>query len=488
MVFKLKKQTISDTGAKRGRAPLPIPTQPRSRSRSTNRKSQSTQSRDPSATRNNSVVPRTSSTSSRSSSTPRVRDNAVTRNMSATRSVSVSSRRRSNSLARTASVRTAYSRTGSVLTVSSRTGPPRIRYEDPQTPGLSIPIRGEMGNRFVEYTEFGSNPMQKMRVISINEVPALNNPSDVVVKVKASLVSLKDCYIRRGIWPAKISLPNISGFELVGSVIAMGADVQQEGVINIGDAVGACVRNGGNARYAVVPSRDLVQIPGGVDSAQAASVITNYMTAYQALHRVKPRGRKETLEGSNILVTGGNGPIGQAIIELGFRAGANKIFVTAEEKFHAALHEQGVCPLPLDATEWLPLVKGKMDIVIDGICQDGYASPRAALNKKGHLIITGMTLVMNASERGWFGTPMDASVQAFATKFMTQTTSYDPYESSQNNRSEWKHDLDYLMQLLERKKISPSVTKRITLDAVPTAQKELEAGNVNGLIVCKPWK
>jgi len=268
----------------------------------------------------------------------------------------------------------------------------------------------------------------------------------------------------------------------------MGTEVKEEGIIKIGDAVGACCRTGGNARYAVVPSRDLIKIPGSVDSAQAASVITNYMTAYQALHRIKPRARKETLEGKNILVTGGNGPIGQAIIELGFRAGVGKIFVTAEESFHGTLHEQGVCPLPLDAAKWLPLVKGKMDVVIDGICQDGYASPRAALNRTGHLIIIGMTLVMGSSERGWFGTPLDASVQAFATKFMTRTTSYDPYQWSQNYPMEWKHDLDYLMQLLERGKISPTVTKRISLDGVAQAQKEIEAGKFNGLYVCKPWK
>ena len=51
-----------------------------------------------------------------------------------------------------------------------------------------------------------------------------------------------------------------------------------------------------------------------------------------------------------------------------------------------------------------------------------------------------------------------------------------------------KHDLDYLMRLLERGKISPTVTKHITLDDVPHIHKEIEAGKMNGLYVCKPWK
>ena len=62
------------------------------------------------------------------------------------------------------------------------------------------------------------------------------------------------------------------------------------------------------------------------------------------------------------------------------------------------------------------------------------------------------------------------------------------YESSKLKPKEWKHNLDYLMCLLERGKLHPIATKHITLDDVAMAQKEIEAGNVDGLIVCKPCK
>ena len=51
-----------------------------------------------------------------------------------------------------------------------------------------------------------------------------------------------------------------------------------------------------------------------------------------------------------------------------------------------------------------------------------------------------------------------------------------------------KHDLDYLMRLLERGKISPTITKRVSLEAVPQLHKDLESGKINGIFVCKPWK
>ena len=270
--------------------------------------------------------------------------------------------------------------------------------------------------------------------------------------------------------------------------MSMGVEAEAAG-FDYGEAVACCCRFGGNARYIMLRYQDLCSVPGNVDSAQAVCIVSTYMTAYQALHRCKPRGPRETLEGSNILVTAGNGSIGQAVIELAKRAGANKIFATAAKKHHANLHDQGVCPLPLDSKMWLPLVRGKMDIVIDGICQDGYASPHAALNYRGHLVVIGMTLIMNGAEMGLCGTPFDAMVNRFRSGYLlSRTTRYSPFEQSQLKPAEWKHDMEYLMELLARGKINPQVTKRISLDSVPYFQQQLEAGEIEGLIVCKPWK
>jgi len=473
MVFNKKGQDVGDDyHEKKGRAPLAPSSRGRNRSVA---KPHSNQQRDSSSSRMRS------NSTARSRSIPRsgssIRSRSVARSGSVIRSRSVA---RSGSTIRSRSVsHNGRSRSRSVI---------RKRDDDTVNPGTAIVTGDERSNKFVQFKKFGTDTANIMRVITINEMPAIRNPSDVIVKVKASTVSLKDCYIRRGIWSGQISLPNITGFDVVGSIVKMGSKVEEKREFEIGDAVAACCRTGGNARYIVIASCNLTRIPGNIDSAQAVSLVTTYMTAYQALHRVKPRRRKETLEGINILVTGGNGPTGQAIIELGFRAGASKIFVTADKQYHSSLYDQGVCPLPLDARKWLPLVKGKIDVVIDGICEDGYASPRAALNNHGHLIIIGMTLVMNASERGFFGSPIDAKMQSISTKFMTQTSTYDAYDSSISKPKEWKHDLGYLMALLAAGKISPKILFRIPLEDVAEYHETLETGSIDGIIVCKPWK
>ena len=51
-----------------------------------------------------------------------------------------------------------------------------------------------------------------------------------------------------------------------------------------------------------------------------------------------------------------------------------------------------------------------------------------------------------------------------------------------------QHDLEYLFALLARGKIKPEVRQRIALDAVPFTHQQLESGDLDGIIVCKPWK
>ena len=77
---------------------------------------------------------------------------------------------------------------------------------------------------------------------------------------KASTVSLRDCYIRKGIWHEQIPMPCIPGFDLVGTIVDMGRTAEVRSELDVGDAVAACCLTGGNARYRVLKLKDLVFI------------------------------------------------------------------------------------------------------------------------------------------------------------------------------------------------------------------------------------
>ena len=55
--------------------------------------------------------------------------------------------------------------------------------------------------------------------------------------------------------------------------------------IELGQVVAAMPISGAYAEFVCLPQRELVPVPAGLDSAESVSLILNYITAYQMLHR-----------------------------------------------------------------------------------------------------------------------------------------------------------------------------------------------------------
>lgn len=221
-------------------------------------------------------------------------------------------------------------------------------------------------------------------------IPKANRPSDVVVKIDCSTITLHDCMIRRGKWYDMQNLPFIPGSDFVGTVHEIGSEASKCSTFQVGDRVAALSSSGGNAKYITVEHSSLMRVPPGVDSDVAVSLCSTYVPAREALDL----GRKMNtpLTGANILVVGGNGPIGLATIELALLEGA-KVFATADERHHQHLTKLGVTCYSIDPTKWLPTLKGKMDVVLDSVCLDSFKSSSLALNSTGIMVCTGMSSV-----------------------------------------------------------------------------------------------
>src|ERR1051325_10779976 len=113
------------------------------------------------------------------------------------------------------------------------------------------------------------------------DVPA-PKAGDVRVKVLAAGVSLPDVLAREGVHPETPRVPYTPGWDLVGTVHQLGEGVTGLG---LGQIVAAMPIHGCYAQYVCVSKRKLVPVPPGLDAAEAVSVVLNYITAYQMLHR-----------------------------------------------------------------------------------------------------------------------------------------------------------------------------------------------------------
>jgi NADPH:quinone reductase-like Zn-dependent oxidoreductase len=254
--------------------------------------------------------------------------------------------------------------------------------------------------------------------------------------MQASTISQNDCMLRRGVCLQvmdPVCLPATPGGDVVGYILKIGEKVRH---FTVGDRVATLVRTGGNARYISVPAVNLVQVPRSCDSAEAACMVSTYMTAYQALRMVTKD--QFTLSGKRILVTGGIEPCGQALIQLCFRAGAEEVFATAPDHRHRYVKSVlGAQPLPVHPKDWSPTIKGKMDIVFDGACHD-VDSTYASLKSDGVLVVVGMSALLCQEQLGVFGAPITAYWTKLKGHLMTNTKSYEVWDSFNANKEAFK--------------------------------------------------
>ena len=118
--------------------------------------------------------------------------------------------------------------------------------------------------------------------------------NEVRVKVLAAGVSFADILMREGAHPESMNrrTPFTLGWDVVGVVDKLGDKVT---TWQTGQMVAALPIVGGYAEYVILPSNELVPVPPGLDPAEAVSLILNYTTAYQMLHRCADIKSGETI-------------------------------------------------------------------------------------------------------------------------------------------------------------------------------------------------
>ncbi|HMN22682.1 MAG TPA: NADPH:quinone reductase [Ottowia sp.] len=150
-------------------------------------------------------------------------------------------------------------------------------------------------------------------------------PTDVLVRMTASVVNPVDLFVRSGAYRTHLPFPFVIGRDLVGTVVQPGPGVSG---FRPGDAVwcnslGHHGRQGAFAQYAVVASERLYPLPSGVAPEQAVAVLHPAATAHLGLVREARLQKGETL-----LVEGAGGAVGSALVQMAHDTGA-RVLATA---------------------------------------------------------------------------------------------------------------------------------------------------------------
>ena len=79
-----------------------------------------------------------------------------------------------------------------------------------------------------------------------------------------------------------VAYPITPGYEVVGTVVAVGAGVQ---AFTVGDVVASLTCHGGMTTHTELPAATLVPVPRDVDKSAAIALVMTGIVAYQMLHR-----------------------------------------------------------------------------------------------------------------------------------------------------------------------------------------------------------
>src|SRR5262249_53700063 len=151
--------------------------------------------------------------------------------------------------------------------------------------------------------------------------------------------------------------------------------------IEPGQIVAALPISGAYAEFVCLPQRELVPVPSGLDAAEAVSLVLNYITAYQMLHR-----SAKVNPGQRVLIHGAAGGVGSALLQLGCLAGL-EMYGTCSSRGASAVSELGGLPIDYQhqdfVTEIHRLTRGGVDLVFDGIGGTHIWRSRKALRPGG---------------------------------------------------------------------------------------------------------
>lgn len=280
----------------------------------------------------------------------------------------------------------------------------------------------------------------------------------VRLRVAASAFSAADNGMRAGFLPIPVVLPHIPGYDVSGTIDALGDGVDG---FAVGDAVIAFLpmaTDGGAAEYAIAPADALVAAPTSVPLADAAGLPSVALTARQALF---DDGGLEA--GQRVLIAGAGGVVGKYAIALAKRAGAY-VIATASPRSADAVRAAGADEI-IDHTETdvLDAVSEQVDLLLNlaPIEPDEFTA-LVRLVRDGGVVV---------STTAWMPAPDDADRDVRSVVVFVRSDA---------------EKLTELVSLVDSGELTLEVTRRIPLTELPALHAEAVEGPISGKVIVTP--
>lgn len=280
----------------------------------------------------------------------------------------------------------------------------------------------------------------------------------VRIRVAGSAYNPADGGMRGGFLPIPITLPHTPGYDVSGTIDALGDAV--EGLAVGDDVIGLLPMdaNGSAAQYVVAPAEVLVKAPTAIPLADAAGLPSVGLTASQALFEAA-----QLTAGQRVLINGAGGPVGGYATQLAKRAGAY-VIATASPRSRQSVTDAGADDVvDHTTTALLDAISEPVDILLNlaPITQEGFTA-LVALVRDGGVVVSTTPMVTTPGDEG-------RGVRA-VTIFVHPDTEV----------------LSGLVSVIDGGELHVEIAQRVPLSELRAIHEQAEGGAVHGKVVFVP--
>jgi NADPH:quinone reductase-like Zn-dependent oxidoreductase len=316
------------------------------------------------------------------------------------------------------------------------------------------------------YEKYG--PPEVLQIKDIEKPTPKDN--EVLIQMYATTVTSGDARMRGFNVPPLMWLPMrlflgftnprnpILGVEISGIVEAIGKDVT---LFKNGDKVfGSSYPNSGSyAEYVCVPEKSVItKKPTNATFDEAASIFFGANTSYHFLRKANIK------KGQKVLIHGASGCLGTYAVQLAKYFGANVTGVCSTKNLK--LIKSLGADTTIDYTKEDYSKTGPYDVIFDTVGKSSFSGSLKCLKKKG-IYLRAVHLTLASIMRGiWTNLTTDKKVIGGVA-------------------GENIEDLNFLKDLVEKKKIKPVIDKVYPIDQIVDAHRYVDKGHKVGNVVIR---
>ncbi len=300
---------------------------------------------------------------------------------------------------------------------------------------------------------------------------------EVSIDVAFSGVNFADVQMRIGLYPDAPKKPFVPGYEVSGTITAVGTNVKE---LRVGDRVVAGTYFGGYASQVTIPAHQVFKLPPAYDLAAGAALPVAYFTAQLAVFEMA-RVRK----GDRVVIECATGGVGVLAMQMAQHVGAEVTGLTTSPHKKEFIESHGAKAYTLEEFRADDSLRG-YDFILNSSGGGSIQWQRKRLQMTGRMVCIGMSSGVKDGKRNLLrvASALIKMPRISVIKLFNDNTGIYALNALHVLRDpQWIAKLTASMTTIEEMHLAPHVGKVFAASDVASAHAFLETKQATGKVL-----